>query len=163
MDRGTGPILALMRCHELEASAVPRRFPFGSDCGLLQDGSGFLSADEVAAAIGNTDNLSEEDLRALIREHDINGDGVIDYTGGASSAALLCTRSCREYNGSTTHSLGKVWADHGQSFWWHLIEMCSSVLMYCLLTSMFLGKPAALVTSLPFLLDCRVHHHASGE
>ncbi|GAB4815929.1 hypothetical protein N2152v2_002975 [Parachlorella kessleri] len=47
---------------------------------LDRDGSGFLSADEIAAAVGDMSSLSADDIKAMIQEHDVNGDGVIDYT-----------------------------------------------------------------------------------
>ena len=47
----------------------------------MQDGSGFLSADEIAAAVGDMSSMSADDIKAMIQEHDVNGDGVIDYTG----------------------------------------------------------------------------------
>lgn len=48
---------------------------------LDTDGNGTLSADEVAKAVGRMGTMSEEDVRALIEQHDINKDGVIDYLG----------------------------------------------------------------------------------
>ena len=44
-----------------------------------QDGNGTLCADEVAAALGGQLGIDEGELRALIRQHDTNGDGVIDW------------------------------------------------------------------------------------
>lgn len=46
---------------------------------LDKDGNGTLCADEVAAALGGQLGMSEGELRALIGQHDTNGDGVIDW------------------------------------------------------------------------------------
>lgn len=45
-----------------------------------KDGSGTLTADEVAAAVGQAGIMSPEEAAALIATHDLNRDGVLDYS-----------------------------------------------------------------------------------
>ena len=46
------------------------------------DGNGYIDANELRLTMNNLgENLSEDDVRAMIREADINGDGRIDYEG----------------------------------------------------------------------------------
>ena len=46
---------------------------------LDKDGSGTLTAEEVAAAIGMTGRMSESEVREMIERYDCNGNGVIDF------------------------------------------------------------------------------------
>lgn len=47
----------------------------------LQDGNGSLTADEVIAAVDKTGKMTVDEARDLIACHDLNRDGVIDYSG----------------------------------------------------------------------------------
>lgn len=44
-----------------------------------KDGSGTLTADEVAAAVGQAGIMTPEEASELIATHDLNKDGVLDY------------------------------------------------------------------------------------
>ena len=58
-----------------------------------QDGSGFLSADEIGVAVENCCGATPAaDIQALIAQHDRNGDGVIDYAGGWRLIGVLMLR-----------------------------------------------------------------------
>ena len=53
------------------------------------DGNGYIDAQELRLTMANLgENLSDDDVRAMIREADINGDGQIDYEGEAISDTL---------------------------------------------------------------------------
>jgi len=44
-----------------------------------QDGSGYITSDEVKSILGAGQNISEEAWDAMIKEVDENGDGQISY------------------------------------------------------------------------------------
>ncbi len=46
------------------------------------DGNGYIDAQELRLTMQNLgENLTDEDVAAMIHEADINGDGKIDYEG----------------------------------------------------------------------------------
>ena len=47
-----------------------------------KDGSGYIDADELRVVLEQLgDHMTKEEINELIREADLNGDGVIDYEG----------------------------------------------------------------------------------
>ena len=61
------------------------------------DGNGYIDANELRLTMNNLgENLSEDDVKAMIREADINGDGRIDYEGDylfMTSSSFIMTSS----------------------------------------------------------------------
>ena len=46
------------------------------------DGNGYIDANELKLTMQNLgENLTEDDVKAMIREADTNGDGMIEYEG----------------------------------------------------------------------------------
>lgn len=95
------------------------------------DGNGLIDAQELRLTMKNLgENLSDEDVKAMIRAADKNGDGKIDYEGGVSIISFLITNVLRYYM-------------------WHAryVNVCGSILvdivqLYRIFCSLVLTLPA---------------------
>ena len=53
-----------------------------------KNGDGFISKDELKEVLGKVQTLTDQDLEDLIKDVDVNKDGLIDYEGNEKFRTL---------------------------------------------------------------------------
>ena len=54
-----------------------------------KNGDGFISKDELKEVLGKVQTLTDQDLEDLIKDVDVNKDGLIDYEGNEKLSHLI--------------------------------------------------------------------------
>ena len=54
-----------------------------------KNGDGFISKDELKEVLGKVQTLTDQDLEDLIKDVDVNKDGLIDYEGNKKLRKLV--------------------------------------------------------------------------